>query len=467
MRFAAALLCLIPLLASCENGGGGGSQGKATPDDAVPAEPLPVPSGHLNPTPTGTPLPLPTPAPFPHACSDLYDPETLPTYEIELPPETWERMQSEYLQKIENWYGPFTFRYGSETRTDVMIRNRGNNSRCGSKVQITIAFNRVDTGGRFHGVRRIDLDHGGRGCKMVEERAVLTWMREDLGLPAQCANNARLVVNGEYFGLYSNLEHVDHEFLERNFPDPDGNLYKAGWEKTTNESDPDRSDIQAFWNADTPAELDAVADLDEALVEWSAEAVSPARDNFWIYGWNYFLYNDADRGFVFVPADQDDAVPTGTDVRLSPLPARVEPANWLLDESAWREKYLDALETTIAAYDPDRWAQRLDSFWAQVKEPAHADPRLSFGETPYNTLKTRIRNRRAFLDDWIVCERSPSTAMDGDGDGYAWCRECDDDDSLVYPGATEVCGNAEDDDCDGAVDEGCEGPPLVLPTSGP
>ena len=50
--------------------------------------------------------------------------------------------------------------------------------------------------------------------------------------------------------------------------------------------------------------------------------------------------------------------------------------------------------------------------------------------------------------------------IDGDGDGY--CSDafsdgddCDDQDRDVHPDALEVC-NSQDDDCDGAVDEGCD-----------
>jgi hypothetical protein len=40
--------------------------------------------------------------------------------------------------------------------------------------------------------------------------------------------------------------------------------------------------------------------------------------------------------------------------------------------------------------------------------------------------------------------------VDNDGDGYP--EDCDDTDILVNPGATEVCGNGIDDDCDGDID---------------
>jgi hypothetical protein len=42
--------------------------------------------------------------------------------------------------------------------------------------------------------------------------------------------------------------------------------------------------------------------------------------------------------------------------------------------------------------------------------------------------------------------------VDGDGDGFAACLDCDDSSATTYDGATERC-NGADDDCDGTVDE--------------
>jgi hypothetical protein len=46
-----------------------------------------------------------------------------------------------------------------------------------------------------------------------------------------------------------------------------------------------------------------------------------------------------------------------------------------------------------------------------------------------------------------------STELDSDSDGYYSSNDCDDNDSSTYPGATEVCGDSTDNDCDGDIDE--------------
>jgi len=63
------------------------------------------------------------------------------------------------------------------------------------------------------------------------------------------------------------------------------------------------------------------------------------------------------------------------------------------------------------------------------------------------------------VPDVGTCADGGGACTDADEDGA--CREtddCDDHDAAVGPGQTERCGNGQDDDCDGAADEGCGQP---------
>lgn len=72
-------------------------------------------------------------------------------------------------------------------------------------------------------------------------------------------------------------------------------------------------------------------------------------------------------------------------------------------------------------------------------------------------------------------DHAPATYYkDADGDGYGnvifdgvvcetpagyvlYNGDCNDDDSSIYPNATEVCGDGKDNNCDGQIDEDCIG----------
>ena len=49
-------------------------------------------------------------------------------------------------------------------------------------------------------------------------------------------------------------------------------------------------------------------------------------------------------------------------------------------------------------------------------------------------------------------EDSEGNATDDDGDGYLSTEDCDDLDPTIHPGATELCDDSIDNDCDDKAD---------------
>lgn len=392
--FAAAVSAAIAL---------GGCHAAPEPEGGPTGDGAPgsgVPTGNAEGTP---PVNVPPEPPsLPLGCPDLYADDLLPTFELDVSDEVWAALQQDLVEGEEVYY-PAVFRLGGEERPDARVRLRGNNSRCGEKLQLAISFNQVDPAGRFHGLRRLDLDHG--GCRLLEERLALSFMR-DLGLPTPCANHARLVVNGAYYGLFVNVEHANKDFLRRNFgaAADDGNLYKSGWSLSTNEAANDTSDLVPWDAAGDAATLASLGDLDEAVLEWAAEAVLPARDNYWLRGYNYYLYHHPARGFLFVPNDLDQAFPGGSgDVQLATLlPDPLQRAAGVaLADPAWRLRYEEAVRRALAAYDPATLAGRLDRWWAQIAQAEAEDPFSTYSTSRVRLLETWIEARAAWLREEV------------------------------------------------------------------
>ncbi|MEZ5000873.1 MAG: CotH kinase family protein [Bacteroidales bacterium] len=53
------------------------------------------------------------------------------------------------------------------------------------------------------------------------------------GIPAPRVNHVEVYINGNYYGLYINVEHIDEEFVHSRFGNNDGNLYKCLYPPTS------------------------------------------------------------------------------------------------------------------------------------------------------------------------------------------------------------------------------------------
>ncbi len=418
--------------------------------------------------------------PVDDGCPALFAQDILPDFKVDISDSEWAELEDEFINRDERIaagldptpYHPAVFRYGDDVVDDAMIRLNGASSWTEAlmfgddppKMQFVISFNENNEDGRYRGRRKIALDMPRSDWSFLRHRLGLYALRS-MGVPAQCANSARLFINDEYYGLFTNVERMDREILERLYPEgPDGDLWKGARIIKTNEDEFTWDHLNAFWDVPangTVADLAQIADLPASIEVWAAEAVLPHGDGYWAGRANFYLYDHPERGFLWLPEDLDSAfdfVPATLDAMYPVCSGQwwEDRLHYLLvmDDPTWRARYVDALREKLDAYDVEDMQMRLDQWSAQIAEAADADPRKTFSNDDHQDavdgLRDYFQQRASFLDDWLVC--LTDGGPDGDDDGAEFCRDCDDSSPDVGPTVIETC-NSIDDDCDGHIDE--------------
>ena len=396
-------------------------------------------------------------------CADLYDPDVVPVFELDIQPEDWAAIEADYAAGRKE-YHPAVFRYGDEVVEDAQVRLKGNPSFSWftEKMQFVIAFNEVNPDGRFHGQRKLALDASWYEPTFLRDRVAWSIIRRQDVVPGACANSAQLVINGELYGLYTNIEFLDREWLERVFGDhhATGTLWKYGYDAVSN-AEAALGLNDDFLGAYSPDELAALGEVEEWLAAWALEIVVGSDDGYWCCNHNFYLYEHPARGLLFVPWDLDgsfDLQGYTTD------PIEGYPNNLglfeqrqflrLVEDPVWGPKFLDALEDANTLMDPEIVLGEIDAWQAQLLPLIEADPTRSTGVKEHVETVERMRAwvpaRHEFLKSWIACARGEDT--DADGDGATVCVDPHDGDPAIHPAAAEVCDGV-DNDADGWVDD--------------
>ena len=421
----------------------------------------------------------------PLTCADLFDPSKVTDYQVEMTADDWSKMSYEFFNYAAleaagqpyDTYHPIVFHFGSETATNAMIRLKGQSSwrhavaldGANAKMQFVIAFDQVDTNAKFHGVSKIVLDMPRDDDTFLQERLAYNVLPAMLGQPAPCANNGTITINGALYGLYSNEEHAGHDFLKRIYPGySGGDLFKGGETPETNKVDPDLTRLQMFWDAHDVASMSALVDMNEAIAEWSAEMLINDADGYYGGSHNFFLYDYPDKGYRWLVHDADATFDWIGQSNANPIywwitrSTQQKPGQHYLivmNDPTWRANYIAEIRTMLPRWDVATIQGWIDAWSAQIASAVAADPHKVVSVEDHNEavagMRQEVSDRAAFVGKFLGCEDGSGDVTDADGDGTPWCNDCNDQNAAVHPGATEVCGNGLDDDCNGIVDDGC------------
>lgn len=274
--------------------------------------------------------------------STLFDDSRVSSVYIEIPPDSLNFIMKNVLS--DHYFGSrFIFDDGSrkDTIEKAGFRLRGNTSRYSKKKSFKISFNEYSQGSRYQGVKKINLNGQHNDPTLIREKLFYdTWKKA--GMPERRTSFVRLYINGTYYGLYTNLEEFDKDWLKRVFRDNDGNLFKCtypadltyhgdnqqyykniasssttggrAYDLQTNQTEDDYSDLvqltklldmqpdSAFAYA-----ISHLLDVDFVLKAFALDVATGNWDDYMYNKNNYFLYHNTETGkFEFISYDTDN-----------------------------------------------------------------------------------------------------------------------------------------------------------------
>ncbi len=224
----------------------------------------------------------------------------------------------------------------SDTITNVGVRPKGNFSRDDTKISFKISFNTFKKGRKYKGIEKLNIN-----AYMHEPTHLRAHLSAQFyafaGLPAIRTAFADVYVNGDYYGLYNMVEHVDEEFTKSRFGSKDGNLYKCllganltyqgpdvskydtlmdkrpKYELKTNEDAYDYSGLIELTDilTNTPlneleVRLEQRFNVEDYIKCMAVEVLLGGWDGYLLWCNNYYLYDNPETGkFEFIPYDFD------------------------------------------------------------------------------------------------------------------------------------------------------------------
>ena len=108
---------------------------------------------------------------------------------------------------------------------EVGFRLRGNTSRKAQKKSFKVSFNEYVADQKFYGLEKLNLNGEHNDPTISRAKLCFDFLR-DLKVPASRANQVEFYINGDFFGVYLNVEHIDEEFTKSRFGG-EGPLYKC------------------------------------------------------------------------------------------------------------------------------------------------------------------------------------------------------------------------------------------------
>jgi hypothetical protein len=407
----------------------------------------------------GTPGPKVSPSDVtPQPEASLYDANVLRTLFLDFENSDWEN-------ELVDFHGtdvdiPATLTVDGKKYFNVGVHFRGMSSyggvRNGSKRSLNVSLDLADEKQRLYGYKTLNLLNAHEDSTFMH--TVLYSHIARKFIPAPKANFVKVVINGESWGIYVNVQQFDKVFIAENFQgtkgprwkvrgspgggsglnfigeDLDG--YKRRYELKSNDDEKAWKKLIALCQtlSQTPIEsleksLEPMLDIDATLWFLALDNALINCDGYWIRASDYSLFCDDDGRFHLVPHDMNEAfqAPMGPGMGFGSLgqqgskknPFELDPLIGLNDNRkplrsrllavpTLRARYLEHIRAVAEELDWSKLGPVVAQFQSLIEQELEVDTRkltsfAAFKESlsePANpgdvSNRSAIRNLRAF-----------------------------------------------------------------------
>jgi hypothetical protein len=228
-----------------------------------------------------------------------------------------------------------------DTLENIGFRLRGNTSRYSQKKSFKISFSEYVSERKYQGVKKINLNGEHNDPTMIREKLFYDLWKKS-GMVERRTSFVKVYINDKYYGLYTNLEEMEKEWLTLVYPDNGGNLYKCTYpadlvylgnnqetyknlenstatggrvyELQTNKPEDDYSrlvDLITLLNKKPDAQFEVslpqILNVDLFLKSLALDVATGNWDDYGYNKNNYYLYdNPYDNRFHFITYDPDN-----------------------------------------------------------------------------------------------------------------------------------------------------------------
>ena len=384
----------------------------------------------------------------------LYEAQTLRTLYLRFHHEDWsQQMDAFYRTDIEV---PAELIVDGKVYSEVGVHFRGTSSYFtvrSEKKSFNIAVDYGEDGQRLYGYKTLNLLNGHVDASFLRE-VLYNQISRDY-LPAMKTNFVKLVINGENWGVYINLQQYNKDFLAEWFGTRDGIRWKVGPGRggalTYNGDDPETyqetyqlktRNVDNPWenlialckmlDETTPDEelakhLPSVLNIDQVLWQLAVSNVFMDDDGYIHKGGDYAIYQDVNGRFHLIPHDNNESIrfarsgrggpggggPGGwswgelTNGMVSPVAHEDNPARplikRLLSNPHWRGRYLAHVRTVRDEWlDWEVLGPIVNAYMEHIDVEVQKDDKKLYGYEEFKNdapadLRDFVNERREYL----------------------------------------------------------------------